>query len=187
MPFAVAIACLNPCLCDTFSLVKPLGHPDTFHVQAAHGWLELGNPLEANQELEKIPPALGVHPDVLEVRWQISAKAKEWEACVGLAEGIIALSPDNPFGWIHRSFALHELKRTEEALDNLIRVTKKFAEEPIIPYNLACYACQLGNLKGALSWLKKAFALGHAAQVKLMALSDPDLIPLWGRIAQIEL
>ena len=167
--------------------MKPLGHPDIFHLQAARGWLELGNPLEANVELGKISPALGVHPDVLEVRWQISAKAKQWEACVDLAEGLIALTPDNPFGWIHRSFALHELKRTQEAWDNLIRVTKKFPEEPIILYNLSCYACKLGNLQDALNWLQKAFAVGDATQVKLMALVDPDLEPLWDRIAQIEL
>ena len=167
--------------------MKPLGHPDSFHLQAARGWLELGNPLEANEELEKISPALGVHPDVLEVRWQISAKAKKWEACVDLAEGLIALAPDNPFGWIHRSFALHELKRTQEAWDNLIRVTKKFPEEPIILYNLSCYACKLGNLQDALNWLQKAFAIGDPTKVKLMALVDPDLEPLWDRIAQIKL
>src|SRR5580765_5841699 len=121
-----SIACLNALLCDTSDRVKPLAHPDSFHLRAARGWLELGNPLEANEELEKIAPALGMHPDVLEVRWQISAKAKQWEACIDLAERIIALTPDNPFGWIHRSFALHELKRTQEAWDNLIRVIKKF-------------------------------------------------------------
>jgi len=166
--------------------VKPLGHPDCFHLQAARGWLELGNPLEANEELEKIAPALCVHPDVLEVRWQISAKARRWEACIDLAEGIIALTPDNPFGWIHRSFALHELKRTQEAWDNLIRVIKKFPDEPIIPYNLACYACQLGRLQAALNWLEKAFAVGDATKIKSMALADSDLKPLWDKIEQIE-
>ena len=166
--------------------MKPLGHPDCFHLQAARGWLELGNPLEANEELEKIAPALCVHPDVLEVRWQISAKARRWEACIDLAEGIIALTPDNPFGWIHRSFALHELKRTQEAWDNLIRVIKKFPDEPIIPYNLACYACQLGRLQAALNWLEEAFAVGDATKIKSMALADSDLKPLWDKIEQIE-
>jgi tetratricopeptide (TPR) repeat protein len=167
--------------------VKPLAHPDSFHLRAARGWLELGNPLEANEELEKIAPALGMHPDVLEVRWQISAKARQWEACIELAERIIALTPDNPFGWIHRSFALHELKRTQEAWDNLIRVIKKFPKEAIIPYNLSCYACQLGNLQDALNWLRRAFAVGDGSKVKLMALADPDLEPLWDKIAQIQL
>ena len=165
--------------------MKPLGHPDSFHLQAARGWLELGNPLEANEELEKISPALGVHPDVLEVRWQISAKAKQWEACVDLAEGLIALTPDNPFGWIHRSFALHELKRTQEAWDNLIRVTKKFPEEPIIPYNLSCYACQMARTDDARKWLQRALKIGEQKRIKQMALKDADLEPLWDEIREL--
>jgi hypothetical protein len=42
----------------------------------------------------------------------------------------------------------------------------------LIGYNLACYECQLGNLKAAWKWLVIAFDLGDAKQVKLMALDD---------------
>ena len=34
----------------------PLHPPDGFHVQVAQGWLELGNPIEADAELGKITP-----------------------------------------------------------------------------------------------------------------------------------
>ena len=51
--------------------VKPLQPPDTFHLQAAQGWMELGNHEEANEELELIDAPLRAHPDVLEVRWLI--------------------------------------------------------------------------------------------------------------------
>ena len=47
---------------------KALGHPDNLHLQAAQGWLELGNHVEANEELEKIVSTLRSHPDVLEIR-----------------------------------------------------------------------------------------------------------------------
>jgi hypothetical protein len=56
--------------------------PDTFHLEAAHGWLELGNHIEADKELDRITPQLRVHPDVLDIRWQIDARAKKWDACV---------------------------------------------------------------------------------------------------------
>jgi hypothetical protein len=56
-----------------------LKHPDTLHLQAARGWLELGNHLEANEELEKITASLRAHPAVLEVRWRIYAKAEKWK------------------------------------------------------------------------------------------------------------
>jgi hypothetical protein len=38
--------------------MKPLEPPDTLHLQAAQGWPELGNYIEANEELEKIMPQL---------------------------------------------------------------------------------------------------------------------------------
>ena len=61
--------------------MKPLPPPDAHHLQAAEGWLELGDPLSANDELEKTAAKLRAHPDVLTVRWQTYAHAKKWEAC----------------------------------------------------------------------------------------------------------
>src|SRR6185295_8889928 len=89
---------------------------------AAEGWLELDLPREASAELEKITPQLRGHPDVLEIRWHISAKEKKWETCVEIAAAVVKLAPDRSDGWIHRSFALHEMKRTQEAFDQLLPV-----------------------------------------------------------------
>jgi hypothetical protein len=99
--------------------IKPLSDLDQRHLRAAQGWVELGNHLEADSELDKIVNEYRVHPDVLEVRWAIYASHKQWEACVDIAETIINLDIDRAAAWIHRSFALHELKRTQEALDLL--------------------------------------------------------------------
>ena len=66
--------------------------------------MELGDPLSANDELEKITAKLRAHLGVLIVRWQIYAHAKKWEACVDIAEAIIKLAPKKSFGWIRRSF-----------------------------------------------------------------------------------
>src|ERR1035437_3751308 len=99
--------------------MKALQPPDTLHLLAAQGWLELGNHIEANEELENITASLRAHPDVLKVRWEIYAAAKKWEAALDIAAAIAQLDPDDPLGWVHRSYALHELKRTAEARDNL--------------------------------------------------------------------
>jgi tetratricopeptide (TPR) repeat protein len=163
--------------------MKPsLAPPDTLHLLAAQGWLELGNHIEANEELENITPELRAHPAVLGVRWEIYAAAKKWEATLDIAAALIQLDPDDPLGWVHRSFALHELKRTAEARDNLLRVVDKFPASATMRYNLACYECQLGRLKQAKNWLEKAFEVGESKKIKLMALGDPDLEPLWREI-----
>jgi len=161
-----------------FDSMKEFGPPDMFHLRAASGWLELGNHLEANEELEKIEPKLRAHPDVLEIRWQIYAKEKKWEACVDISLAVMKTAPDRPEGWIHHSFALHELKRTQEAFDNLLSVADKFLDGWTIPYNLACYCSQLGRIEEARSWFKKAVAMDDK-QVAKIGIDDPDLKPLW--------
>ena len=69
------------------------------------------------------------------------------------------LAPESPFGWVTRSFALHVLKRTDEALNNLLPATLHFPDEIVIRYNLACYECTLGNMGRAKARLAEAFDL----------------------------
>ena len=159
--------------------MTPLPWPDENHLQAAEGWLELGNSHEANEELERITPGLRAHPAVLDLRWQIYARAKKWSACLDIATAITKLVPKSPAGWIHLSYTLHELHRTQEAWDNLSPVAAKFPDNWTITYNLACYACQLGHIPRARELLARALALDNSPATKLAALNDPDLTPLW--------
>lgn len=161
---------------------QTLQPPDTHHLSAAEGWLELGNHHEALNELNLVSPAEQGRVEVLGLRWSVSAQLKLWESCVTIAERIIELSPKDEFGWIHRSYALHELKRTSEARDLLLSALKRFSKNETIPYNLACYECQLGNLDEARDWLRRAMKLRKPARIKTQALEDPDLKPLWKEI-----
>ena len=156
--------------------------PDTHHLSAAEGWLELGNHAEALTELNLVSQAEQGHVEVLGLRWSISAHLNLWEQCVTIATSIIELAPKNVFGWIHRSYALHELKRTNEARDLLQPALKRFPKNETIPYNLACYECQLGDVDAARDWLRRAMKLRKPAELKAQALEDPDLKPLWTEI-----
>jgi predicted Zn-dependent protease len=160
-------------------MMNPLEPHNQHDLVAAQGWVELGNDLEANEELEQITPENRAHPAVFEVRWQIYAKAKKWDAALDIASALVQMVPEEPLGWVHRSYCLHEMKKTEEARDNLLRVVNKFPDDPIMRYNLACYECRLGRLEQAKHWLEKAFKPGGRKRIKLMALEDPDLEPLW--------
>jgi tetratricopeptide (TPR) repeat protein len=162
--------------------MKPLEPPDSLCLQAAQGWLELGNHIEAEAELEKIAPELRAHPCVLDVRYVLYAVTKKWKAALDIAGALIELDPDNPAGYIRKAHALHELRLTEDACRHLQDVLDKFPTSATIRYNLACYECQLGNLERAKDWLEKAFKLGDARKMKLAALDDQDLQPLWKEI-----
>jgi predicted Zn-dependent protease len=162
--------------------MSDLSFTDIRCLEAAQGWLGLGNWREAKVEFDNISGELQSHPDVLQVRWAIHAAAKEWESAVQVAEAFRAARPDSPFGFVHLAYALHEMKRTQEAQDVLLPVLDKFRDEFIICYNLACYACQLGDGEGAWRWLEKSMTLTDPDEVKRMALNDPDLEPLRSRI-----
>jgi predicted Zn-dependent protease len=165
--------------------MQQLEHPDTLHLQAAEGWLELGNHIEANEELERIRPSMRAHPFVLRVRWGIYAQAKRWDMAVEIGRAMSEMLPTNSWGFIQWAFSLHELKRTQEAKCVLLPIADKFQDDATIQYNLACYCCQLGELKESWLWLTRAIDQSGAKDIRLMALDDPDLEPLWNRIAEI--
>jgi tetratricopeptide (TPR) repeat protein len=164
-----------------------LTESDKFHIRAAQGWLELGNHLEANEELENASPEVRTHPAVLDLRWLIYSKELKWNACREIARAITTQLPNNVVGWLHYAYATRRATdgSIEAAFEILSSVADKFAEHPTVAYNLACYQCQIGNLPEAWNWLEKAFDIGDPKQLKLMALDDKDLEPLWLDISEI--
>jgi len=165
---------------------KSLPHPDSFHVQAALGWLELGNVPESRHELRAVSDPHREHPDVLEMWWKIFATEKDWAAALIFAEKLVAAAPERDAGWIESAFALHELKRTPEAYERLSRVAEQFPKAYVIPYNLACYQCQMGRHDEAWRWLKRAVKAADAPTVRAMAMQDPDLAPLRDELARLK-
>jgi tetratricopeptide (TPR) repeat protein len=165
--------------------MRQLTPPDNHHLNAATGWLELGNHAEAKAELAKISAPSREHPDVLELEWRICAAEKNWANALETACKLVQVDPDNAAGWIHQSYSLHELKRTKEAFDLLLPVVEKFADISTIPYNLACYACQLDDVDAARRWLAKAVRIRGKDDIKKVALADPDLQRMWEEIEQL--
>ena len=165
--------------------MRPLDFPDIHFLNAAAGWVELGQTFEAKSELNKISASQAGHADVLEVRWQICAQEKCWESALAVAQAIIKSAPDRPSGWISQSYSLHEMNRTLEAWENLLPVASKFPQVSTISYNLACYACRLGHFDQAHHWLEMAIKVQGKESIKTLALADPDLKPLWNKITAL--
>jgi len=165
--------------------MRQLPPPDNHHLNAATGWLELGNHAEARADLSKISAASLDHPDVLELEWRICAPEKNWSGALEAARKLVQVDPENASGWIHQSYSLHELKRTKEAFDVLLSVVEKFPDLSTISYNLACYACQLADLDAAREWLAKAVTIRGKEEIRKIALVDPDLQPMWEEIKEL--
>lgn len=168
---------------------RPLEAADQHRLDAACGWLELGNEREAEAELDSIQEACQFHPEVLQVRWQITARREDWLECLDLAKTLTQLRPNRRFGWIHLAFSLHRLNRTEEAREILLYAIDLFEPSATVAFFLSRYCCRLGNVPEGREWLDKAFELARQPaerrRLKQRALSEPDLAPLQGEIERM--
>ncbi len=164
--------------------VRSLELSDIHRLNAALGWLGLGSAADARAELDAIPSARQLHPAVLEARWLLCAHEKNWTAALQIAEREVGGAPAAAAGWLHRAYALRRVDTggLAQAWAALLPAAEKFPSEPVIAYNLSCYACQLNELDLARDWLRRAIVAGGKAAIKTMALEDEDLKPLWTEI-----
>ena len=167
--------------------VQPLEPPDSHYLSAASGWLGLDNWQEANEELEKITPGNRFHPSVLLVRYEVYARGEKWNLADEIARELIQVRPEEPQFWIWHAYATRRMPGggIPQAREILSKAQQLIPEDSLIPYNLGCYECRLGNLQAAWTLLERAFALGDSKIYKSMALEDRDLEPLWEKIREI--
>jgi len=143
------------------------------HLQAAQGYLELGMIEEALTELSLIDHALLEDPDILELRLHILIQAERWQEAIAVAEQILLMDHEMLAAFIQGAFALHELGRTTEARDLLLKGPLLLQKDPTFHYNIGCYEAVLGNHEAALQSLQKSFAMD--ASFRDFAKRDPDL------------
>jgi tetratricopeptide (TPR) repeat protein len=148
---------------------------------AASGALGLGMPDLANDELEDIPPAHRLHREVLVMRAMVYQRAEAWELMYEVSRFLAETWPEDAQHWIWVAYATRRCRSVEEAEVWLKRAREAHPTEPTIPYNLSCYAAVTGRIEEAKQLLERAIRLD--ANVRMMALEDPDLEPLWESFA----
>jgi hypothetical protein len=167
--------------------VQGLEPSDLRHLDAAVGWLGLGCAPEARAELDMISGDRQQHPAVLDARWTLCAHEKRWADALEIANAELAVAPDDCPGWLHRAYALRRVPDggLPRAWDALLPAAEKFPDEPVVAFNLACYACQRQQPDVAREWLQRAMKIGGREAIRKMALADDDLKPLWAEIREL--
>ncbi len=155
----------------------PIEPADQKFFDAARGYAELGMYRDANEELEKIDPFLRAAPGVLALRIEIYRGLENWELMAELSKRLIEFQPDDPHWPVSMAYATRRATSIEAAKEILLNAAPKFPKEAVIPYNLGCYFCQLGNLNTAKEYLRRAFKIDP--EWRKTALEDQDLNPLW--------
>ena len=151
--------------------------PDRQHWEAAVGYTELEMYLDADGELEKIDPLNRAAPEVLAVRLEIYRGLEKWELMAQIAKKLADFQADQIQWIVSAAYAIRRAESIEAAREILLNAHPRFPGEAIIPYNLACYQAQLGDLRSAKDYLAQAFQIN--AKWRLAALDDVDLQPLW--------
>jgi lipopolysaccharide biosynthesis regulator YciM len=150
---------------------------DLRHLMAAEGYLELGMPLEANEELERIEPDVRHVPEVLEVRLAIYRTMKRWELMQTIAARLAQYDPNETRWALSLAYATRRAESIAAARVILLEAVRRHPEVAMFHFNLACYDSQLGDIAGAKAWLQTAIAI--KPKLRESALEDPDLEPLW--------
>ena len=150
------------------------------HLQAAQGYLELGLPLEAHEELEEIEPELRHLSEVLAIKVPIFRALRAWRLMEAVAKELCIRQFDVPEWQLALAEAVCHERSMQEALQVLVQAAMRFPEEARIFYTLARYQSQLGYLDAARGRLADAVKLDPV--LREMAHSEPDLAPLFLRL-----
>lgn len=159
---------------------------DLLRLRAAHGWLELGLPREALKEAESVTEPARFHLATLDVQRAVASSLGDWTTAHRVGALFVQHHPQLNVGWIHRAYAARRMPGggLERALQELLPALEIFPDCTIIPFNLACYACQLDDFPRARRWFGMAEER-EARQPEVlpgatrkMAMEDEDLAPL---------
>jgi tetratricopeptide (TPR) repeat protein len=145
-------------------------------ILAAQGYLELGMFPSVWQELQDLPAEYLGRSDVLEILTLSLMGQLRWGDALKVARRLRQEAPEEPGGFIHEAYCLHELGETKEALEVLLHGPASLHTKAVYFYNIGCYHARLGDPVQAMRMLEKSFEMD--ASLRRTARRDPDLVTL---------
>lgn len=152
------------------------------HAVAAEGYLELGLMDDAISELDLLRPEDRLREEVLALRLDIYQHQGNWELGAAVADHLVKVKPEVPAYWIKWAYCSRRYQSVEQAEAILLAAAELHPMEAIIFFNLACYSSISGRIEEAKTRL--AHAIKIDPEVRLSALDDEDLRPLWDSLTE---
>lgn len=143
-------------------------------IRAASGWLELGMPGDALEELEGLAPDERESKKALELKLAAQMASNSWVPASETAVSLCNQAVDEPEYFVSAAYCFHEIGETEEARKWLQRGPAVLTEMPVYHYNMACYLWKLGERERARNHLAKAFEMDESFVEA--ARHDKDLV-----------
>lgn len=147
------------------------------HLVAADGYLDLGMPREALEELDGMGEWARGNPQALRLRVRAHLKLREWAEGMALASSAAKRYPQDGEFFLQWAYALHKARPGGSAQEVLDAAPEALRSSGLIHYNLARFEAQDGNIENARLYLQEACRLNPA--VVFDARRDPLLRPVW--------
>jgi predicted Zn-dependent protease len=162
------------------TFVADVPEEERWLLQRADGFLDLGMTQKAREELDRVAQAHRGSAAFRAVSMRVAFEEKDWHRAADIASSLREQFPCEPAFWIQLAYAKRRSDGIEVARHILTDALARFPKVATIPFNLACYECQLGRLDEAMRRLNQAVALD--AQCREAALEDEDLRALWPKL-----
>jgi tetratricopeptide (TPR) repeat protein len=154
------------------------------NLRAVWGYMELGMLDEAGRELAALSPAESEAPEAVATWVHLHQMQGRWEPMMRCCRALLPHKKEAPDVWLLLAYATRRAESVEAARRILTEASALFPDEAAIAFNLACYACQMGLHDEAME--RAARAIGIDPAFHSLALTDPDLEPLRGDLALIQ-
>jgi hypothetical protein len=155
----------------------PLSPTDQLHLNTAAGFLHIGEPMDAWNELEEITPLNRAKTEVIVVRLAVCRALGQWELAEVITRTLIKREPTN----IMHVVALAEIMGKREGPVAAAAVYEfainRFPDFALLRVSLAVELIKAGQVEDAKRVLRVAFRLDP--DLRLVALDHPGLDAIW--------
>jgi hypothetical protein len=150
---------------------------DLLHLNAAAGFLQIGEPMDAWNELEEITAANRAEIEVLTVRLAVCRALEKWELAEEVARYLVKHDPHNVMHVVALAEAVGHREGPVAAAAVYEFAVEWFPDFGMLRVSLAVELTKAGQVEDAKKVLKVAFELDP--DLRLVALDHPGLEEVW--------
>ena len=155
----------------------PLSPLDQLHLNTAAGFLQIGEPMDAWNELEMITPLHRAKTEVLTVRLAVCRALKDWEQSEEIARTLIRREPHNVMHVVALAEAVGHREGPAASAAVYEFGVEEFPDFPMLRVSLAVELVNAGQMEEAKRVVKIACELDP--DLKLVVLDHPGLEGIW--------
>lgn len=155
----------------------PLSDTDQLHLNTAAGFLQIGEPMAAWNELEEITPLNRAKTEVIVVRLAVCRALKMWELAEEIARTLIRREPSNVMHVVALAEVMGKREGPAAAAAVYEFAVERFPDFAPLRVSLAVELVKAGQIEDAKRVVKMACELDP--DLRLVVLDHPGLREIW--------